>query len=540
MSLPSEILAPSWINSGAVIAGGLDLLGLRLPVQFIGSTLLDGITTITPSVRYIALRAWLIHRYGRSGLPDSGQHFTDFAARIEAAIVLGNLLQNRAITGLIGTEKALKRLDADTPQVALSALVDTPAVTVYAGPSDQLRVTKLRDNAVPSLVIERGVPLAQVVDRRLSGIPLIKQLFARLDLEEVSVADLRELGAVARIDQIPDDERVLLLAAIVPDGPLPKERARIGTYASLLALAAKLRRRPTPSDLFNAACSVDRFGEPVLDRVADGWTTYCVRDAIAVTQEAVLAAVMNEILASPERGQSGVESDGMIAALMERVGEHASALRDLGLLADGQSVADLSFGELYARMEARLSVDRPPPPGIRRWTEDLNEPRLYNLALRSGAGALSLAVVAWILAELRVGETIRENERDDGSLSYQGKWRLGLRDVILPELERFRRENRSLRAVAAELAYRTVQQHLQIAWWRLQADPRRDVALLTVEGNRWFSRGKGFAAGQTAVRLQQALGWLGQLGLIDGSGVTADGSQVLQRALQVLSQGTAP
>lgn len=57
MSLPSDILAPSWINSGAVIAGGLDLLGLRLPVQFIGSTLLDGITTITPSVRYIALRA---------------------------------------------------------------------------------------------------------------------------------------------------------------------------------------------------------------------------------------------------------------------------------------------------------------------------------------------------------------------------------------------------------------------------------------------------------------------------------------------------
>lgn len=454
--------------------------------------------------------------------------------------MLGNLLQNRSITGLIGTEKALKRLDADTPQVALSALVDTPAVTVYAGPSDQLGVTKLRDNAVPSLVIERGVPLAQVVDQRLSGIPLIKQLFARLDLEEVSVADLRELGAVARIDQIPDDERVLLLAAIVPDEPLPRERSRIGTYASLLALAAKLRRRPTPSDLFNAACSVDRFGEPVLDRLADGWTTYCVRDAIAVTQEAVLAAVMNEILASSERGQSGVESDGMIAALMERVGEHASALRDLGLLADGQSVADLSFGELYARMEARLSVDRPPPPGIRRWTEDLNEPRLYNLALRSGAGALSLAVVAWILAELRVGETIRENERDYGSLSYQGKWRLGLRDVILPELERFRRENRSLRAVAAELAYRTVQQHLQIAWSRLQTDPRRDVALLTVEGNRWFSRGKGFAAGQTAVRLQQALGWLGQLGLIDGSGVTADGSRVLQRALQVLSQGTAP
>ena len=63
-----KTLQPSdWLTSGAVITGGLDLLGLRLPVQFIGGTLLDGVTTVTPSVRYLAFRAWLIHRYGQTG-----------------------------------------------------------------------------------------------------------------------------------------------------------------------------------------------------------------------------------------------------------------------------------------------------------------------------------------------------------------------------------------------------------------------------------------------------------------------------------------
>jgi hypothetical protein len=95
MPIAKTVQAPSWVSSGAVITGGLDLLGLRLPVQFIGGTLLDGVTTVTPSVRYIAFRAWLIQRYGQSGQPDSWQNFTDFSARLECALVLGNLLEDR-------------------------------------------------------------------------------------------------------------------------------------------------------------------------------------------------------------------------------------------------------------------------------------------------------------------------------------------------------------------------------------------------------------------------------------------------------------
>lgn len=537
MSIPNTLQPPDWINSGAEIAGGIDLLGLRLPVQFIGNALLDGVTTVTPSVRYLAFRAWLIHSYGQTGGADSLNSFTDFAARIESALVLGNLLVQPSITGLIGPDEALARLERNESRVQVSSLVKQPAAMIYTGPSDQLGISKSRGNAVPSLVTQRGVPLAHAVSKRLDRIPIVKHLFSH-ELLDVSVDDLRELGALVRIDNVPEDERDLLVNAIVPTEPRKgeQERARIGTYASLLALAGRLKTRPSENHFFDAACSPVGFGEPLLDRTADGWAAFCVRDAIAVTQEGVLAAVMGEILGQPDGGLAGMNRNEVIVALMERVEEHDSAMRDLGLISDHESVADFTFCELEARLQMRLLNSGDASNTFVRWSDKLMEPMLYRRALKAGAGALSLALVAWITAALRVGHLVREGGAHYGHLSHQGWRRFGLREVVLPELERFHRENRSWREVAAEMALRTVQQHLQTAWSRQQADLTRDVALLAAEGKRWFPRGKDFAAGRTGARIHQALGWLNQLKLIDTNGLTADGEIVLRRALEVLKE----
>ena len=292
----NALQAPEWIKSGAVITGGLDLLGLRLPVQTIGGTLLDGVTTVTPSIRYLAFRAWLIHRYSQRGGADSWQMFTDFAARVEAALVFGNLLEDPSIGGLIGSDQALERLALGDSIVQVASLVKSPASTIYTGPSDQLGLSKNRDNAVPALVMERGLPLAKVVDQRLSTVPLIERLMRDDNLAAASIDDLRELGSKVRIDRIPNDERELLLAAIMPSTPRPTEWNRIRTYAALLALATQQKSAPSEGKFFDLVCSPGRFGEPLIDHVADGWATYCVRDAIAVTQEGVLAAVMGEVL----------------------------------------------------------------------------------------------------------------------------------------------------------------------------------------------------------------------------------------------------
>ncbi len=538
MAISKNILAPSWINSGATITGGLDLLGLRLPVQTIGGTLLDGVTTITPSVRYLGLRAWMIWRYGQTGLPDSWTSFTEFAARLETVIVLANLHQDKSISGLIGADQALGRLNANTPILSTAPLVRSPASTIYAGPSDQLGISKMRGDGVPGHTDLRGTPLAQIIDKQLSEVPLINQLLSNLDLHEITIDSLVELGTVARIDRISDEERDLLLSAIIPEKPFAEEFPRIGTYASLMLLASKLKARPSEMDMLDAACSMNRFGEPLLDEVADGWLTYCVRDSIAVTQEAVMAAVMDEIQSIPDSLTTGVVQSRVISNLMEQVEDHSMALRDLDLLERGESISDLSFNELVTRIEKIVMPGSKTGHGIRRWPAELIETNLYKLSKKYRAGSLTLSVVAWILADLRVGAVVRESDgKDDKHLSHQGGRRLGMKEIIIPEIDRFKRENHSIRDVAAELAYRTVNQHLQIAWSRSQVDLERDVALLTAEGNKWFSRGKGYAGGRTASRLQQALGWLIQLRLIDNNGLTADGEIVLVRTLNTLAEG---
>lgn len=529
------IPAPRWIDSGAELIAGLDLLGLRLPVQFIGGALFDGVTTVTPQARYLAIRAWLIHKYGQSGLPDSWQRFTEFALRIESTIVLANLLEDRGIGNLIGAEKALERLDADTPMVSIGPLVKVPAATVYAGPSDwqQLGITKDRGEEVPALVEERGIPLARAVDLQFKDVPILNRLLADPSIEEVSLEDLRSLGAIARVDQITAEERQALLAIILPASPRAQERSRIATYATLLSLAGALNKLPSEQDLFDVACSKQRFSNGALDAIADGWVTYCVRDVIAVTQEAVLSTVVTELNGAADNGKLGAAGKDIIASLMERVGEHDTALRALGLLKAEESISILSFRMLRTRVEANVSAGKESRHGIARWDSSLTETKLYTLALRSGAGALSLAVVAWILADLRVGAAVRENTQETGGLSYQGWRRFGLKEVVLPELERFWHDDAPFREVAAEMAYRTVNQHLQIAWSRLQGDPRRDVALMTTEGDIWYAR-KRFSGGRTASRISQSVGWLKQLGLINDDGLTKEGEAALANVLQTL------
>lgn len=46
--------APDWVSFEADEIEGLDLLGLRAPVQAIGNELFNGVTTVTPKLRYLS------------------------------------------------------------------------------------------------------------------------------------------------------------------------------------------------------------------------------------------------------------------------------------------------------------------------------------------------------------------------------------------------------------------------------------------------------------------------------------------------------
>lgn len=156
MPLRATVPAPEWVEYEAKNTSGLDLMGLRLPVLSAGNSLLNGVTTITPTVRYLAFRSWLLLRYMRAvpRPPDRLQDFVLYARHAEAAFALANLLRSRNTGGLIGSRKGGRKLAAEGELLIMEPLADQPAVAAYARPSDQLRLTKTRDPKVPVRMIE--------------------------------------------------------------------------------------------------------------------------------------------------------------------------------------------------------------------------------------------------------------------------------------------------------------------------------------------------------------------------------------------------
>ena len=101
-----NISFPEWAIDDAKIFDGLDLLGLRNVAQTISNHCLNGITTISPQVRYLGIRSWFIHLYEKCGLADSYSPFLDFCSKIESAVAIGSILYKPNIVGVVGSTLA--------------------------------------------------------------------------------------------------------------------------------------------------------------------------------------------------------------------------------------------------------------------------------------------------------------------------------------------------------------------------------------------------------------------------------------------------
>ena len=62
---------PELVVSEGKDVSGLDLLGLRAPAEAVANRLMNGVTTVTPTIRYISFRSWLILRYLNLGGPNN-------------------------------------------------------------------------------------------------------------------------------------------------------------------------------------------------------------------------------------------------------------------------------------------------------------------------------------------------------------------------------------------------------------------------------------------------------------------------------------
>ena len=527
--------APSWVDLAPASVRGLDLLGLRLPAQSIGLSLLNGVTTVTPKVRYLSFRAFVAEAYlsAPEALADSRQLFNEFARQAEAAFAVSNVTIDPNATGIVGVDGASRLLDEADSQVELKRIVEQLATNLYAGPAEDLGLVKVRGNGLPVPTQQRGRPLAVALGEAWGQTRIGRRLLDREVLESASTDDLEKFAEVSQIDALGSDERGLLIDAICPIEPLDSEVERLRTYALLLNLAGELGRVPTEEDVFKMVSEVTNDVPPVLLPSVDGWLVYQVRDALAVAHEVALAEVVKFLEAEPAATGRSMPARLVMQRLLEDPAPFLALWGDLGLPNGDKDLLSQPFDSVVESVLENCSIGLSERRGLRRWSDPFGEWELIGARQGYGRGALLLMPLAWILSRWRTEAGVRERLPLFDGLSLGGATRLGLRETVFPLLEAFSVHGQTLGQAVSELTRTTVEQHVQIALSRLAQDPRRDVALMTTEQGFWRYR-RGFSPGRTQSRIGIAVDWLAQLGLIDRGGRTPEGDSVFKRSIESL------
>ena len=530
--------APSWVDFAPNSVRGVDLLGLRLPVQAIGLSLLNAVTTIAPKVRYMSFRTFIadVYRTAPGPPPDSRDAFMSFAVPAETAFALGNALAAPDGMNMVGIGRASQLLAADSAVISFEKLVDRPALDLYAQPAETLGLVGSPDGA-PWIGEEIGLPLSQVLRGNWGATMLGRRLVEGETLTSADREELLEFGEACIVDNLLEEERQLLINAIIPANPNEDAVERVRSCALLLYLARRhdtegSSRLPNEAALLRAARQPGRMLPEVLHRSLDGWLLYQVRDSLAVVHEAALGEVVS-FFNFEGRSAGGRLAQEVVAELLNNGSAFDRLWTDLGLPGALGSLRDIRIADLARTVKDACSTDLEKLGGLRRWKGGLNEWRLIEACRGYGTGALLLLPIAWLLSVWRTGPGVRNKEPLFDDLSLGGSTRVGMREVVMPRLERLMDRNPTLDEAIGELVALTVAQHTQIALSRLAQNPRRDVALLRTEGDRWIGL-RGYAPGRTASRLPEAIGWLQQLALISDSGLTEDGEAILDRALKSL------
>lgn len=533
MSMP----VPDWVSFNADETGGLDLLGLRAPVQFIGNGLFDGVTTITPKLRYMSVITWIIWRYAEARLPEKRSSFFEFAAAQECAFVMANRTLGRNVNNLVGVGGADNELDSGKNTLPLRKLTLNIALNAYIASSRQLNLTSQADHGLNKLSEERGLALAKEFEKVVHGTAYGARLAKTPSTDKITRDELEELAQAMSIIAIPRGERDILVDLLAPKKPTDAaERRRLRHYALLLWLTQKNERPIEEADIFEAAQRPPEDLPACLSPSLDGFLAYVARDCLAICHEHVFAAVMREVdSVFHERSAPALSSD-VVASLVAGAAEKDEALRTFRLLVDNESAHELPLRTVYERVQRRCRRNRVEESGIARWRGGLSEAELYEYAGSSGDAAVALLPVAWCLAcerALAIGPDGVQPPVNLGAIG--GPFQIGIDAVIRPKIAEFLGEDRSYRDVMAELVMRTVQQHLRVAWSRFSAPRGKDVSVLIADTEAW-SRNNAFRPGRTGSRLPMSIDWLEQLKLTSEDGLTKSGKRILDRSLETLGK----
>ena len=529
LTLPARPDRAELVSNDVQDVGGTDLLGLRSVSEDVGRSLLDAATTQTPNIRYLSLRAWIIYRYAELGGRDTWSEFSEFAALVESALAFGSTLTDDRTSSVIGARQARNEREAE--RFGLRRLTKQLAVSIYGGrdgPFHALGFGARETGEVPALLEGSGDVLARAVGSALDAAPVLSAVRPRAPTEATR-GDLAELWRTFPLNLPAGDERRLLLGALFPTLPTPSQRNRIATLTLLLELARTCKKPPAEQDVFETVVSpnLSHLPEP-LRAIADGWTRFLVRYAIAAAHEAAVASVTSALGSAPGRR---LPWSRCCSDIVERgLGD---GLRAVGLSGISGRTPVRDFVHAIEEITPESSVSA----GIRRWTGELHELRVAWHPALGVAQGVALLPVLWALVVRRVEAGVDSKAEPFKLLSRHGWARLGVAEVILPAVRGWRSSARPLEELTQDLLRRSVDQHVRVAWSRFASEPWKDVSVLSTDGDEWIHK-KALRWGHAASRLSIAIGWLQQLGLIGPHGLTPDGVTAREKGLETLTQGT--
>ncbi|RMZ49831.1 hypothetical protein EB821_01055 [Candidatus Marinimicrobia bacterium PRS2] len=528
---------PEWIDNETNPVGGLDLLGLRNVAQTISNHCLNGITTISPQIRYLCLRSWFIQMYEKCNLPDNYSQFIDFSSKLEGAVAIGTLLYKPDIKGVVGGTLASDVIEESDEQVNIKRLVQQLVLNMYTGPSIDLGICFNRNSGITGLTKERGILLANAVMQKSKDFEVVKKILKDKEIESFNRGELTELGKLLSIKNIPEDERELLIDIVVPEKASPNgwenDIRRIASYTLLLQLTHDHGSIPTIDDFFKVVSNLSENIHSSLNEILNGWQCYLIRDALAVSHEKALQFVVEEL---KESGKIKNYRNQIIQTVMNDIHSIANELLSIGIIADTNAYDDLHFIDVYNKIEAITREGNILNEGIFRWENQyLNESVFIERLRTNDRGTVAIIPIMWLISYFRLMEGLNENIISIQLLSRGGWGRMGIKEVIIPTIQKWKKDNPLFSQVIAELIGRTVDQHVRIAWSRIATDINRDVSVMNVDGYKW-QYSKNYYGGRTASRLEQALGWLNQLKLIDAQGITSDGKEILNRGYKSLKK----
>tara|TARA_Y100001970_G_C14209403_1_gene846018 strand:+ start:89 stop:1735 length:1647 start_codon:yes stop_codon:yes gene_type:complete len=532
-----NISLPKWAIDETNVVGGLDLLGLRNAAQTISNHCLNGITTISPEIRYLGIRSWFIKMYEKCGLPDNYSPFLDFSSKLEGAVAIGTILNKPNILGVVGGTLAKEIIDGSNNTINVIRLVKQLVLNMYTGPSIDLGICFNRDSRITGLTKERGLPLASLLMDKVENTEIVKRVLKEKKIETFSKDELKELGKILSIDEIPEDEREFLIDIVIPREPRPSGWAndirRIATYTFLLQLADDNQALPTIDDYFITISNPSKYFDGHLKEILNGWHCYLIRDVLAVAHENALQFVVEEVKLN---SQKTFARDHIINEVINDSTSIEKELKTIGLLDNNETYEQLTILNIYNKINNSIKADSIWDQGIYRWGNNkLIEPELIKRFQTSDLGAIGLIPVVWLITYFRLKDGIDEDKTIIKLLSRGGWGRLGLKEVIFPAVEDWKNKDPLYSQVLGELIGRTVDQHMRIAWSRVATDINRDVSVISVDGDKWKYK-KDFFGGRTASRLSEATGWLKQLKLLGDNGITNDGKEALKRGYNSLNE----